>query len=157
MSNTGKVVMALSWLALGGCYTYVPANGDLPPAGKEVRAHLEPSRSFPVGEITVERVTRVDGIMYIPAADTIAVWSSWFHTAFGTRFYGSNAVIYIPRSDIPQLEVRKLHAARTVATLGATVVLGAGFLNLLSNPTAEGVDGGGPPITLGVTVPFGGR
>ena len=157
MNNTGKTLMALSFLALGGCYTYVPVTGDLPPSGKEVRAHLRPARSFGVGEITVESVTRVEGIMYISAADTIAVWSNWFYTAFGTRFFGSNAVVYIPRSEIPQLDVRKLHPARTVAALGVAGVLGFGFFNLLSNPVAEGSGGDIPPANLGVAVPFSRR
>ena len=157
MSNAGRALITLSFLALSGCYTYVPVNGDLPPSGKEVRAHLRPARSFAVGEITVENVTRVDGIMYIRTADTIGVWSNWFYTAMGTRFFGSRAVVYIPRSEIPQLDVRKLHAARTVGALAVGAVLGVGFLNLLSNPVAEGSSSDNPPIGARVTVPLGGR
>ena len=157
MSNTGKTLTTLSFLVLGGCYNYVPVNGDPPPSGKEVRAYLRPARSFGVGEITVQDVTRVEGIMYISAADTIAVWSNWFYTAMGTRFFGSNAVVYIPRAEIPQFEVRKLHPVRTVAALGVTAALGVGFFNLLSNPVAEGNTSTGGPIDARVTVPFSRR
>ena len=157
MSNPSKTLIALSILALSGCYTYVPVNGDPPPSGKEVRAYLRPARSFGVGEITVQDVTRVEGIMYISAADTIAVWSNWFYTAMGTRFFGSNAVVYIPRTEIPQFEVRKLHPVRTVGALGVATVLGVGFFNLLSNPTAEQGTPLDRPIDARVTVPFGGR
>ena len=157
MSNTGKALMALSFLAIGGCYTYVPVNGEPPPSGKEVRAHIRPARDFGVGQIIVKDVTRIEGIMYIHTSDTIAVWSNWFYTAFGTRFFGSNAVVYIPRSEIPQLDVRKLHPARTVVALGIGGVLGFGFFNLLSNPVAEGSGVVTPPINLGVAVPFSRR
>ncbi len=157
MSNTGKALMALSFLAIGGCYTYVPVNGEPPPSGKEVRAHIRPARDFGVGQIIVRDVTRIEGIMYIHTPDTIAVWSNWFHTAMGTRFLGSNAVVYIPRAEIPQLEVRKLHPVRTVGAVGVGVLLGAGFLNLLANPVAERGTGRDPSIDARVTLPFGGR
>ena len=144
VGNTGKTLIAISFLTLGGCYVYVPVDGELPPSGKEVQAHLQPARDFAVGQVVVRDVTRIEGIMYIGGADTIAVWSNWFHTAFGTRFLGSNAVVYIPRSDIPQLDVRKVHPQRTVVALGVGAVVGVTVVNFLAN-----VGGEQNPITEG--------
>ena len=151
LNKSRKALAVLFFLVLGGCYTYVRVDGYPPPAGKEVRAHLRPARDFGVGEIMVRDVTRIEGVMWTATADTIAVWGTWFHTALGTRFAADNAVLYLPRSGSPQLEVRKLHPARTVVVLGLLGVLGTGFVNFLVNPGGdEGLDADKGTIDLHV-------
>jgi hypothetical protein len=139
------------------CYSYAPVGeAAVPETGKEVRAHLSPARDFPVGELTVRDVTEVEGTVFRATSDTLALWTEWLHSQLGNRFGTNGNVYYVPRSQVPRLEVRRLHPAKTIVALG--IVVGAG-LSVFT--FAADIGGGGigdrppPPAADRVGLPIG--
>lgn len=136
------------WLfSLGACYVYVPVEDAGPDAGSGIRAHLSPTQNFDVGTVTVHDVARVDGIVYGVAGDSVAVWSSWLYSTYGTRFDSRRAVYYLPREQVATLEQRRLHPLRSVVAVG----IGAGIMTSLfhfatDGGVGRGTDGGPGPI-----------
>lgn len=139
------------WLfSFGGCYVYVPVEDAAPAPGSEIRAHLSPTQDLDVGTVTVHDVARVDGIVYGVAGDSVAVWSSWLYSAYGTRFDSRRAVYYLPREQVATLEQRRLHPLRSVVAVGIGVGIMTSILNFA-------IDGGAGPGTGGGTGPIQAR
>ncbi len=88
----------------------------------------------------------------LPSRDEVVAWSERVQRLILTQRDRS-----VLRSEIPQLEVRKLQPLPTVGALGVGVLLGVGFFNLLSNPVAERGTGRDPSVDARVALPFGGR
>lgn len=124
-------------LPLSACYVYVPIGSAAPESGKEIRAHLSPTRDFDVGAVTVHDVVRLDGIVYETTDSSVAVWTSWLYSAYGNRFYSRRAVYYLSRDQVANLEVRRLQPVRSAIGIGVGIGLTAAFLNLLTNPGGD--------------------
>ncbi len=132
-----------------GCYTYVPANGTIPDMGREVRVRLAPSQSIDMGRLTVQDVTQVDGTVYRSTADTVAIWSQWFHTGRRERFY-ANGHIHVLRSEqAADLEVRKLHVARTAVATAAVIAAGTAVFAFTADLGGGGITEPGDGDTQG--------
>ncbi len=141
-------------LPMSACYVYVPIGSAIPESGEEIRAHLSPARDFDVGTVTVRDVARIDGIVYETTDSSVAVWTSWLYSAYGSRFGSQHAVYYLPRHQVANLEVRRLQPARSAIGIGVGIGLTAAFLNLLTNPGGNQGSGGKiPPIVAHIAGP----
>ena len=135
-----KSLSSVVWLfSFGACYVYVPVENGAPDPGSEIRAHLSPTQDFDVGTVTVHDVARVDGIVYGVAGDSVAVWSSWLYSTYGTRFDTRRAVYYLPREQVATLEQRRLQPLRSVVAVG----IGVGIMTSLFSFSTDGGAGRG--------------
>ena len=140
-----KSFSSVVWLfSFGACYVYVPVESAAPEPGSEIRAHLSPTQDFDVGTVTVRDVARVDGIVYGVAGDSVAVWSSWLYSTYGTRFDSRRAVYYLPREQMATLEQRRLHPLRSAVAVGIGVGIMTSLLNFATDGGAGRGTGGGP-------------
>ncbi len=138
-----KSLSSVVWLfSFGACYEYVPVENVAPEPGSEIRAHLSPTQDFDAGTITVRDVARVDGIVYETTDSSVAVWTSWLYSTYGSRFRSGSAVYYLPRHQVANLEVRRLQPARSAIGIGVGIGRTAAFLNLLTNPGGNSGSGG---------------
>jgi len=151
---TGKTMKRLMSVLLMSstvaCYSYVPVGNVAPEPGKEVRAHLSPARDFPIGELTVRDVTEMEGTVFRATADTLVVWTDWLHSMLGTRYGANGSVYYVPRTEVPRLEVRRLHPAKTILALGIVVGAGISVFTFAVDNGGGGIPPPPPPPSAGV-------
>ena len=157
---TGKTMKRLVSVVLicstAACYSYVPVGDVSPEPGKEVRAHLSPARDFPIGELTVRDVTEVEGTVFRASQDTLVVWTDWLHSMLGTRYGAHGNVYYVPRTEVPRLEVRRLHPAKTILALGIVVGAGISVFTFAVDTGGGGIPEPQPPPNAGrVGLPIG--
>lgn len=132
---------ALVW-SVSACYVYAPTEEPVPEMGREVRANLSTPKDLSSGDIVIRDVTRIDGMLYGSAADTLVIWSKWLHGDRGGRYFADGEVHPFLRGDLESLEVRQLNVPRTALT--SAVVIGVGF-GLFAFAADLGGGGGGEP------------
>jgi hypothetical protein len=144
VARTAIPVAALALLT--GCFSYIPARPGEVEAGVDVRARVSPdagARIAPLLGATDAR--RLDGKLITNGADTIIVEVPT--VMLDNREFGRtpNQRVSIPRSDLVELEVRKLDRWRTMGLFGgAAVVLGVTLTKALNGePGKEPLPGGG--------------
>jgi hypothetical protein len=131
---------------LSGCFTYIPVEpGEVEP-GVAVRARVSPAASERIAPLLgAAEARRLDGKLITRGADTLIVEVPT--VIVDTREFGRtpNQRVSIPRSDLVELEVRKLDRWRTAGILGgAAVVLGVTLTKALKGePGKEPLPGGG--------------
>ncbi len=130
-------------LALSGCYLYAPVGEAVPERGSEVKARLAPTQDLDLGEITVRDVDEVEGVVYRATPDSLAVSSTWLHSRAGARFGTNGAIFYFERGSVDDVQVRRLHAARSVVAVAAFLSIGAGLFNFIASPGGD--QSGEPP------------
>lgn len=117
-------------LLVTGCFQYVPVQVSPPPKPQtEVRVTVAEPFDIPMGEFTLNDVTRVEGIVAEANGDTLVLVAKWLHPRVGRKYdalYGSYA---IPFAEIKQLERWRFSGKRTVLFLGATGAITAFVLN----------------------------
>jgi hypothetical protein len=140
------LALALAVSTSLGCYTYRPLGEAVPEPGEEVRAHLTPTQSFDIGEITIDGVSRIEGTVYRASSDTLAVWGQWLYSQFGARYDPRGAVFFVDRGMVPMVETRRLQPARTVVAVAIGLGIGYGLFNFIADPgsSSTGETGTGP-------------
>src|SRR5436190_21498186 len=78
-------VAATAGLA-AACFAYQPLQRPAPVPGTEVRATLATPISVSLGQITVQNVDRIEGLVYRTNADSLVISGSWVRTREGSDF-----------------------------------------------------------------------
>jgi hypothetical protein len=136
----------LAVVLLSGCFTYIPVEpGEVEP-GVAVRARVSAAASERIAPLLgATEARRLDGKLITRGSDTLIVEVPT--VVVDTREFGRtpNQRVSIPRSDLVELEVRRLDRWRTAGILGgAAVVLGVTLTNALKGePGKEPLPGGG--------------
>jgi hypothetical protein len=129
-----------------GCFSYIPARPGEVEAGVDVRARVSPDASARIAPLLgAADARRLDGKLVELGGDTLIVEVPTVmltNSEFGRT---PNQRISIPRSELVELEVRKLDRARTMGIVGAgAIVLGVTLVNALKGePGKEPLPGGG--------------
>jgi hypothetical protein len=127
--------------ALAACLTYRPLDRPVPVPGTEVRATLAIPIAVPLGQITVQDVDRIEGLVYQANRDSVVISTSWVYTREGSRYAANGSVLYFTHRDLALLEVRHLSPVRSglagLVTVGLAASLLAGVKRALGG-------GGGP-------------
>jgi hypothetical protein len=107
-----------------GCYQYFPLQEEapLPEPGAEVRAQLTSPQALELGATTIHDVRDIEGDVYESVGDTLAVFSRLLGTSYGQSLHTDGAVFYFPRSQLQQLEERRLEPVKSGLAVGAIAV-----------------------------------
>lgn len=128
------------------CYAYQPMTRPTPKAGTEVRATVSTPFNLQVGDVTIQDIDRVEGLVQYASGDSLLVSGSWLYTQLGSRYAANGSVLFIDRPRLKVLEVRRLSPARTglasVATVGIVAALFAGVQQALGGGSGSGASGG---------------
>jgi hypothetical protein len=141
-----SVLPVAAAVLLSGCFSYIPARpGEVEP-GVDVRARVSPTAGARIAPLLgAADARRLDGKLISNGADTIVVEVPT--VMLDNREFGRtpNQRVSIPRSDLVELEVRKLDRWRTLGIVGgAAVVLGVTLTKALKGePGKEPLPGGG--------------
>jgi hypothetical protein len=137
------------WLVVftTGCFSYIPVTSvaDVEP-GFSVRARVSPTASARIAPLLgATEARRLDGTLVAQSTDELIVEVPIVMQ--DAREFGRtpNQRVSIPRSDLVELEVRKLDRFRTGLVAGATAVVIGGILanSLRGEPGKEPLPGGG--------------
>ncbi len=153
-----KNVCVLSLIcSLTACFTYVPVGTTFPELGQDVRVHLSPTQAIDLGSITVQDVTRVDGTVYSMDGDSLAIWSQWFRTRSADRHFANGHIHVVPRTQASNLEVRRLHVARTVLATAGVIAAGTAVFAFTADLGGGGIaenGNGGTQTSLAGLIPI---
>jgi hypothetical protein len=131
------------------CYTYAPIDPGTIQPGTGVRARLSLSaaeRLAPLLGTTDARL--VSGRLVDTRADTMIVEVPTFvPTTVGSAMETLHQRVSIPRTDLVELETRRLDRFRTAALAGSVaIIVGAIVVNAINGePSGSGPPGGGGP------------
>lgn len=139
-------ILAAASALLAGCFSYIPARPGDVEAGVDVRARVSPDASARIAPLLgATDARRLDGRLITNGADTIVVEVPT--VMLENREFGRtpNQRVSIARSDLVELEVRKLDRARTMGIVGGgAVVLSVALVSALKGePGKEPLPGGG--------------
>jgi hypothetical protein len=125
MKRVRQLVFSIAALLLGtGCFHYVPTDVSSPPKPEtEVRITLAQPMDVPMGEFTLNEVTRIEGIVTGADGDTLGVVARWLRPRVGRRYDALFASYNIPVSGIGQLEEWRVSGKRTILFAGALGVV----------------------------------
>jgi hypothetical protein len=123
------------------CYTYQPLRAPVPATGQEIRGTMLTTRSVRLGEITLDGVDRIEGIVQSAHGDSVVVSADWVYTQRGSRYSANGGILPLDRTALRSLEVRRLSPART----GLAAVLAVGVTALLFRAVDRVLGGSRPP------------
>ena len=127
------------------CLAYQPLQRLVPVPGTELRATLATPISVPLGQITVQDVDRIEGLVYRADKDSVVISASWVYTRDGSRYAANGSALYFAHPELASLEVRHLSPVRSglagLVTVGLVASMFAGVKQAL------GGGGGGTPPT----------
>ena len=129
-----------------GCFSYIPARPGEVEAGVDVRARVSPDASARIAPLLgASDARRLDGKLITNGSDTIVVEVPT--VMVDNREFGRtpNQRVSIPRTDLLELEIRKLDRGRTLGIVGGgAIVVGVTLINALKGgPGKEPLPGGG--------------
>lgn len=134
-------------LLLSGCFTYLPVTepGQLEP-GLAVRARISPAAGARIAPLLgASDARRLDGTLITHSTDTLIVEVPTVMT--DTREFGRtpNQRVSILKSELLELEVRRIDRLRTVAVVGSAAIIAGTILarSLKGEPGKEPLPGGG--------------
>lgn len=136
----------LAALFVSGCFTYLPIEPGEAEPGLAVRARVNSAAGARIAPLLGATDAReLDGTVITRSADTLIVEVPTVMA--DTREFGRtpNQRLSIARSDLVELEVRKLDRTRTSLVAGAAAILAASVLvkALRGEPGKEPLPGGG--------------
>lgn len=138
-------VVAASVL-LSGCFSYLPIEpGDVEP-GLSVRARVSPAAGARIAPLLgATDARKLDGTVITQSADTMIVEVPTVITENREFGRSPNQRVSISRSDLVELEVRRLDKTRTMGLVGgAALIVGSALLKTLKGePGKENLPGGG--------------
>lgn len=123
LSTLGRCSLILGAFVLTACYQYVPAELGSPPRGSIVRAEVQGSPMFQVGDRTVREVTRVDGEVIRWEPDTLAL-SALELRSVDRDYAGSGYTVRLAMADVVSVSLRRLDKPRTTLLVLASIVAG---------------------------------
>ena len=131
---------------LSGCFTYLPIEpGEVEP-GVSVRARVSPAASARIAPLLgATDARRLDGTVITQSGDTMIVEVPTVTTENREFGRAPNQRVSIPRSDLVELEVRRLDRVRTIGLVGgAAAILASALVKALQgDPGKEPLPGGG--------------
>ena len=143
----GAAVLLPAYLA--GCFQYVPAGAELLPGPRaEVQVHLTTPIQVPMGEFTLEQVTRIEGVVARSVDDTLDLWAKWLYPRYGPKYDALGATFQVSKGSIARLDQYRFSPKRTALVLAVTGAVIVSFLQAVRLARAD--DGGGtepPPET----------
>jgi hypothetical protein len=141
-----RVLMSvLGAVLLTGCYTYRPLATTSPEPGVSVRAQLTDDGSIDLARYIGPNVAAVGG--RVVGSDTgqltLSVASVQYRT--GIEQYWSGEMVRLPRTEIATMQEKRLSTTRTALFAGGLLAGVVGLFVTLSEGSAEGQSGRGPP------------
>jgi hypothetical protein len=128
----GPVAAVLLPAYLSACFHYVPGRTDpLPGPRTEVQVHLTSPINVPLGEVTLNEVNRVEGIVAASEGDSLSLYAKWLYPQVGSKYDALGATFQFSRSNIARLDEYRFSGK---LTLGAALIAGAvvvGFLEAI--------------------------
>lgn len=137
-----RTVLLILWVPLTACLTYKSIGNVMPVRGAEVVATVAPLEAR-VGEITIHRVTNVQGRVTFADGDSIVVAGTRFTSEAGTPYQSIGDLLTIPRADIVELKQKRVSGWKTAIALGASGAAVAAILAAVGPLSGFG-SGGGP-------------
>jgi len=143
MRHDIMAVALLVCVLLTACLSYRPLGNVTPARGAEVVATMAPLDAR-VGEITVHRVTNVQGRVAFADADSLVIAGTRFTSDAGTVYQSIGDLVTIPRTQLLGLKQKRVSGWKTAIALGAS---GAAVAAILAGvgPLSGFGSGGGPP------------
>lgn len=121
-----RSIATLLPLLLGACFSYVPLGTATPRRGSEVIARLSPPLAVPLQDVTVREVNTTTGKVAYADEDSLVLAVEHFRSEAGTDYPGLGTTITVRRSQIAELQERRIAAGKTVLLFGAgAAALGA--------------------------------
>ncbi|MBI2404370.1 MAG: hypothetical protein HYV20_16855, partial [Gemmatimonadetes bacterium] len=115
------LVPPVAALLVTGCFHYVPAApGALPKPDTEVRVTFAQPIDIPMGEFTLNEVTRIEGVVAQADRDTLGLVARWLYPRVGRKYDAMFGSYNIPRGEIQQLEEWRFWGKRTAIFAGVT-------------------------------------
>ena len=144
MNSTLRSLCALLVCALTtGCYTYAAAPESVP-AGAGVRARISATHAEQVGEVLGRGNRVLEGVVMESSAETLLLAVPSVVTTPGMPDQRLRQNLPIPRSEIVELEIRRLDPWRTAGLVGAAAVV-LGYVVVEAFDVAGGSPNSGRP------------
>ena len=125
---------------VSACLSYKPMGNVTPARGAEVVATMAPLDAR-VGEITVHRVTSVQGRVAFADADSLVIAGRLFTSEGGTAYQSIGDLLTVPRAQLTEVKQKRVSAWKTAIALGAS---GAAVAAILAGiGPLSGFGGGG--------------
>src|SRR2546427_10543162 len=106
-------------IPVSACLSYRPLGDVTPVRGAEVVATVAPLDAR-IGEITVHRVTNVQGRVAFADADSLVIAGRRFTSDAGTAYQSIGDLVTIPRTQLLELKQKKVSGWKTAIALGAS-------------------------------------
>jgi len=127
-------------MPVSACLTYTPLGNVTPARGAEVVATMAPLDAR-VGEITIHRVTNVQGRVAFADADSLVIAGTRFTSDAGTAYQSIGDLVTVPRTQLLELKQKRVSGWKTAIALGAS---GAAVAAILAGVgPLSGFGGGG--------------
>ena len=142
-----RSVVALLPLLLGACFSYVALGTATPRRGTDVIVRLSAPLAVPLQDVTVREVNTTTGKVMYADEDSLVLAVERYRSEAGTDYPGLGSSITVRRSQIAELQERRIAAGKTVLLFGAgAAALGAIVVSV--GPLLGGSSGAppGPPI-----------
>lgn len=111
-------------LLVTACFQYVPAQvPPIPPPETEIRVTLATPLDIPMGEFTLNGVTRIEGVVADSNGQGISLVARWLYPTGGRKYHAQYGSYDVPLGQIQQLEVWRFSPRRTLILGG--VITGA--------------------------------
>ena len=138
-----RATLLVCLMPLAACLTYTPVGNVTPSRGTEVVATFSPVDAR-IGEITVHRVTSVEGRVAFVDADSLVIAGRKFTSDAGTPYQSIGDLLTIPRAQLVELKQKRVSGWKTAIALGAS---GAAVAAIIAGvgPLSGFGSGGGPP------------
>ena len=137
MSKRSAVALAFA-LSLAGCFTYVPTELGTVPPGERVRLYVTREALLGFAELPLLDEPVVTGTLLRTQGDTLVLRVPVTTRREGFRSEALGQVVLIPRSQVIQLERRRLHPLGTgIAAVGSTA-LATGLVVLIIDGALTG-------------------
>lgn len=141
-----RLVIPASALLFAGCYTYIPVESTDAEPGLSVRARVSATTGARIAPLLgATDARRLDGTIVTRSGDSLIVEVPTVMTDARDFGRNPNQRISLARSELLDLEVRKLDRFRTTALAGGAAILVSSFLikTLRGEPGKEPLPGGG--------------
>jgi hypothetical protein len=138
-------ILALLLAAQTGCFSYVPAAGEMA-QGTPVRTQLNEPIDFRLTNVSVNNTMVVDGEVVSQSADTLFLSAISLQSASGFSAPASGETLRIPVERIESVRRRRFDLLRSAAVIVAAGVTAA--LAFSTFDSDSGGSGGGGPEPL---------
>ena len=144
--KAARPAIVLFALVSAGCYSYIPATGDLS-AGAQVRARLTAEAALQESELTGALTQSLQGRLLSITNDSLQISIVAARAVGVGQTQTARRTVGLPRASVTELFERRLSAVRTGATVLVAGGVAAAILGgvLTTGGDSGGGDGGGDP------------